>query len=110
MKKIIYFIATLLLASCTAKNNTTVQITQNKTNSSEFYYHIIDLFEEQNISTLQQVIEFAEKNRPLNKNLIENLKEKGPYSIYFNGKENFDTTIYGIRYISNKLNKKQYGK
>lgn len=109
MRKIFYFIVTLLLLgvwSCTNKSNKTIQIKQEveNTNSSEYYYHIIELFEEQDISTLQQIVEFAEKNKPANEVLKENLNKKGPYSIYFNGKEDFDTVIYGIRYVSNKVN------
>ena len=109
MKKIFYFIAALLLFgmwSCANKRDKTIQIEQEveNTNSSEYYYHIIELFEVQDISTLQQIVEFAEKNKPTNEVLKENLNKKGPYSIYFNGKENFDTIIYGIRYVSNKVN------
>lgn len=109
MKKIFYFIAALLLLgiwSYANKSDKTIQIEQEveNTNSSEYYYHIIELFEVQDISTLQQIVEFAEKNKPTNDVLKENLNKKGPYSIYFNGKEDFDTVIYGIRYVSNKVN------
>lgn len=109
MKKIVYFIAVLLLLGvwdCINKSNKTIQTEQEveNTNSSEYYYHIIELFEEQDISTLRQVVEFAEKNKPTNEVLKENLNKKGPYSICFNGKEDFDTVIYGIHYVSNKVN------
>lgn len=109
MKKIFYFIIALSLLcvwSCINKSNKTIQTEQEveNANSSEYYYHIIELFEVQDISTLRQVVEFAEKNKPTNEVLKENLNKKGPYSIYFNGKEDFDTVIYGIRYVSNKVN------
>lgn len=109
MRNIFYFIAALLfvsIGSCELKrdNETIFKVGVENTNSSEYYYHIIELFEVQNISTLRQVIEFAEKNKPTNELLKENLNKKGPYSIYFNGTEDFDTVIYGIHYVSNKVN------
>lgn len=65
--------------------------------------HIVDMFCKENPITLKEVIAFAEKYKPHNQDSIKRLEDavrRGMGGISFNGPEDFDTVLYGIRYES----------